>query len=1749
MRKLYFLFFCLMTILSVDVNAAGKKKVHTIGDSTMANYATDGSTDKRGWAQMLQQFFNTDNVTVNNRGKSGASSKSFYKESAYWPTMIKGGSDEMQEGDFLIIQFAHNDEKSNGTDGDEENALGGTQVDYRGTTPYGTFKDYLRKYINEAKAMGVKPVLCGAICRKYFSGNTIRRNGRHDLGDSFNKIVDGKVTTGNKIAADDHTMDYVWQMQQVATEYDDVPFIDLTTLTANLYVSYGEAYCTTSLFCKDDSTHPAALGATLIARAFAQQLKAQAENEKDEKKKAILQELAADVIVSNEISFNPVSGDLGETYIGMNATKEYNVSAFGLAAETGTFTFKTSEGFEVSLDKKNWSNNVETSYSGSSLISTIYVRAKVTEAGKKTGTLTVSDGTNTKTLELSVSGISLSGGEETTCVWSLNGNGTSATSAMLTGSDVTVSGMDLQGNTVTPTAGSTTGKMAYFNITGGTWPAGEIDEVSTRYIQFQATVPAGKEFNLDKISMNVCGWGGNSVCFHAYYATKEDFSDQVLIGEQLKMTNKNSVAISADAVKKLEEGESVYIRIYPWLSTSSAATGKYIALSDVTIHGMISEAGGEEITIEGAEINNPFVDGKTDEFTYNKKEMDLCMTTPTISFGKNVGYSKTRSMGGYVANLVINKSGASLATSASDDNAVIITMRPADGFTFIPTNVSFGASRVGTSGGSLTVDASVEDNKVTLKDTWAPGSYQTDPYYNEFSETVDGLAATTDKPLVLRISLLGLGNNKEIAFHDIKVTGTLTGKMSTAKRYPLTVNVTPEEAGTVTLTPQMADYKEGSSVTLSAKRNFGYKFKEWQDAEGKIVSTDAETTITMDAEKTMTAVFDAIPVYTISTSCTNDADRPLGSITLTPDDHAGKYEAGTEVTAVANESKILKFMQWTDSFENAGTTATRKVTVNSDMTLVANYEVQDFIAVFDDSTVGDTYAYETTATYPFNADLTWDDARNAKASIVSVEDGKLLYTQNGGTPVVRNRNGVVIAGIAGLYQNGYATDDIAWQYQFSTKGFTSASIVADMAAKNAATKKWKTQYSVDGKNFTDIEGAEWEATANAINPVNVTLPAEAIGQELVYVRFTGVKGSETFNTSYAFDKQFNGMKYADHSESGFGNMYVLGEAEVVADTEAPIVTSTIPANNATGVSATGSITISFNERIQYSGIIGATPMLDGKAIAPVWNSRSVSFPYVALEYGKTYKFTLPAGYVADKSGNKADGVELTFTVMDRVKPQARTFNAIVDASLSEDKIAATADMPAQYKTIQAAINDAPEVNEKPYLIYIKEGYYKDSNTTFGDSYGTIVVNSEETRIAGGVSEYDKCYIINVNKPNIHLIGQDVDKVIIASDRLDGKLGDGTKRPWYHINAGATLEVQAKGTDFFMENITLDNENWTKLKLEGPQALSANVSADRAVFNNCNIRSYQDTYYNGGDYNRTFINNSTIEGAVDFIYGSSDIWFEGCTLNINRSQGGWIVAPNHSEAVRWGYVFNNTKVTTTYASDPSTYKIYFGRPWHNAPKTVFLHTQMELTPYDGYWYPTMGGLPSLWAVYDIWDRNGNKLSETSISKYYYGKKEDGTYVEGEAKNYLTAEEVAEYTISNVMAGDKTSAPTGYWNPLPVVEKTAKPVLAQAGGVVTWQKDEYAICYVVTVNGKPVAFPTETSYAANNGDVITVQSVNEYGALSEMSEAITVDNTADGITEIHSGAMQNANGRYNIAGQRINKYGHNGIFIENGKKFVK
>ena len=1685
----------LMSLMVLLCSAGSAKKVHTLGDSTMAPY-DESATVTRGWGMYFGNFL-TNGWTSVNYAKGGRDSRGGYNE------LWQNAKNNVEAGDYVIIQFAHNDEKIGGMDRDEVYNYYISQgmtteaaaLDTRGTTPSTTYKQWLGKIVDEVVAKGATPVLVGPVCRSYFSSDgKIRRNGRHDLGDSFSKLTTTGITTGNSVPASDHLMDYPYHMQQLAVE-KGIAYIDLTTATKDLYESYGDAKCHEQLFDGDGSTHFNTTGALLVARLCAQLLKEQ-------------NILADDIVVPTDLSVSPAMADLGDGYKGQTAVKELTLNGFGLEPADGTISITATEGITLSTDKANWNNTLAIDYKNGTLVQNFYARVILTNAGTFSGTITVSSGGKTVEVPLTVNIIELGGGNPFTVTWPLTANDDATVTGDAVAGNVTLSKLTKYGNN------ADYGLLAY--VEGG-WTAAEDDDPE-RYVCLSVKAPEGRTLDINQISMKVGARGGNGMKCHVYYST-DGFKTRSTIWAPTSMTSNTMNDVEAQPVVSLDEGEELQIRVYPWYTGN--ATGKYICISDVSVGGQSKDLGGLNLT---GSITYKLDKGgveQGDDGVMEPTEMSAGFAGKKFTAGSSLTMNGTITYTGAnnektVMTKIYNGTGSSFPSAATDANTLTLTLTPEDGYYFMPTAVSFEGARFGTDGGTLTVSVETGDKKEELCAAAPVNRSDKNLDIARFNYQLTNLMATADAPLKLNFSFIGLGNTKSMGLANLVINGTLTGAASQTVKYALNTMVVPALAGTITRDPDLSTYKEGSEVTLTAVRNFGYRFKEWQDASGATVSTTAETTITMDGEKTMKAVFEQVPVYTVTTRVTNDADRPLGSVTLTPDEHQGRYEAGTEITAVAKESKILKFMQWTDENENAGTTASRKVTVNSDMELVAHYEVQDFVAVFDASKV-QSYAYTTTAVYPFAADVTWDEQRHATAAVVKVGDGSLAYTKDGGTPVVRNREGVVLSGINGLYQNGYRTTDIAFQYQFSTKGFTDVRMEGVMAAKNMASKNWKALYSTDGVNFTQIDGAQWEMTANVSHDVSISLPAAANGQEQVYVRITG-DGDDMLSTAYPFDQQFDGLDYCSHSESGVGNLYVLGTAEVEADNEAPVVTGTLPANQATGISATGRITISYNERIQNAGS-NEPATLNGEPLSPQWSSRSVSFDYFNLTYGETYTFQLPDGYVEDRSGNKGGAVTLVFTVMERQQPVARTFDAIVDGSLTVD-VAATDVLPAQYRRIQDAIDAVPTSNDRPWLIFIKEGYYNDPNTSFNGGYGFRYTNPSDAndntteQISGGQTQYDECRLIHVNKPNIHLIGQATDKVTIAGDRLDGACADRT-RPWYHVNAGATMEIQAGAKDFYMENVTVDNENWTKKQMAGPQALAMNISADRTVINNCNVRSYQDTYYSSGTHNRQLWHKSTIEGAVDFIYGDGDVYFESCRLNINREKGGYIVAPSHVAAnTRWGYVFNNTTITTDYAGDPSTYQIYFGRPWHNQPITVFLHTQCEVGTYDGYWYETMGGLPALWAVYDIWDKNGNKMSETSRSEYWMWNEGKTEKITGMAKNFLTDEEAATYTIANVFAGDKTSnAETGVWNPLPIIEKTAAPVPVAGDGEVSWEAVPYAICYVVTVNGKVVAFPTANSIQnLKTGDVVTVQAVNEHGALSDMSQSVTVS-TATGITTLN------------------------------------
>ncbi len=595
MTKATFLVSALTALLlSMPCDAA--KKVHTIGDSTMADQPETGA--KRGWGQMFQQFF-TNGLEVNNRGKSGSSSKSFYLESAYWQSVKK----QIQEGDYVIIQFGHNDEKNGGADGDTVkayynhigDAAKAASVDYRGTTASGTFKMYLRKYVEETRALGATPIIASPICRRYFSGNTIRRNGQHDLGDSFT-LCDGKTySEGNGVPESDNTHDYAYHSRMVAEEMN-VPFIDLTTLTKDLYLQYGDAKSAEILFTPDDGTHPSAIGSTLVARLCAQQLQ----------KLGILTEY---INLTSDLSINPSTVDLGKAYKGQVVTKEFQVNGFDLQPTDGTVTVTGSDNLLLSLDGTTFSKSISVNYEGGNMTTTFTARYEFVENGKIEETMTIVCGD--KTINVPVTGecVVLSGGVETMVYWRLEKDNEATITGPVTSLGQSFSEMYIQRYS-NPNKATTWPEWTGFDagrktqrclIEGDAWPAGEIDEVSTRYIEFAVTPAKGTQLNVDSISLFLCGCGGNGMRSKVYYSKEENFANPVNVIEYTSMKANDMMYLAWRPVMTLAEGETLRVRVYPWYN--GAATGKTICLSDVTIHGFAEDSSTGITSITNSEVS------------------------------------------------------------------------------------------------------------------------------------------------------------------------------------------------------------------------------------------------------------------------------------------------------------------------------------------------------------------------------------------------------------------------------------------------------------------------------------------------------------------------------------------------------------------------------------------------------------------------------------------------------------------------------------------------------------------------------------------------------------------------------------------------------------------------------------------------------------------------------------------------------------------------------------------------------------------------------------------------------------------------------------------------------------------------------------------------------------------------------------------------------------------------------------------
>jgi len=242
-RTILLLLFCL--IFQINVQAKHKPTVFIIGDSTVKNGKGDGASGLWGWGDPIAQYFDTTKVVVKNHALGGTSSRTFQSK-GLWKAVL----DQLQKGDFVLMQFGHNDGSAINDDSRARGTIKGVgeeteEIDNILTKEHEivhSYGWYLRKMVRETKSNGAIPIIVTPIPRNDWENGKVKR-------------------TSESYPA--------WAMEVACQE--KIMFIDLNKRIAEKYEEMGQE--SVKDFFPGDHTHTNQAGAKLNAETVVQAIR------------------------------------------------------------------------------------------------------------------------------------------------------------------------------------------------------------------------------------------------------------------------------------------------------------------------------------------------------------------------------------------------------------------------------------------------------------------------------------------------------------------------------------------------------------------------------------------------------------------------------------------------------------------------------------------------------------------------------------------------------------------------------------------------------------------------------------------------------------------------------------------------------------------------------------------------------------------------------------------------------------------------------------------------------------------------------------------------------------------------------------------------------------------------------------------------------------------------------------------------------------------------------------------------------------------------------------------------------------------------------------------------------------------------------------------------------------------------------------------------------------------------------------
>lgn len=993
--------------------------------------------------------------------------------------------------------------------------------------------------------------------------------------------------------------------------------------------------------------------------------------------------------------------------------------------------------------------------------------------------------------------------------------------------------------------------------------------------------------------------------------------------------------------------------------------------------------------------------------------------------------------------------------------AVEWTVKPSKGLTFTPTSISTYVNRFGTDAeNGVTVTAklsdgtsvdlgnftALRDNKTTADDKYSKNENLTNHIVIQL--TAEQQAQLTSAEGFTLSCTVGVGSTKQQGFADVHINGLLNGTVQQVEQYTLSAAVSTVGAGTVKVSPAGTVFDAETSITVIATKNFGYKFVNWTDANNQVVSTDEAYTFSISANTALKANFEKINTYALNYKVEGGAKDYMISASPVPTVVEGKnmYEEGTEVTLTASSNDILTFTNWNDG----ETGAERKINMNADQSFTAAYSAKDFIAGWD---------FYKSAREGRTADFAAED-NDVDQLILRDADGN-TYTwldKSNSAGGYEGKN----AAVNWTSKKTKPLGETYWQTKVNATAFTDIKVKSSMLYNYNAYETYNVEYSLNGTDWTKV-GAIKMPGAKAWTDGEFTLPSDANNKAEVYIRWIADKTSSIKGAT------------GDNDGISITNIYITGTAQLVNDSKAPVLVSTIPAEGATNASANGKIVLTFDEKVKLTDNAAAT--LGTQKIEGAVSGKTITFAYKGLNYATAYTFTLAAGSVADLTDNATDqAIVLNFTT--KTKPAVT--KALYDFIVPTD---------GDFKTALDAAAKRTDTSKR-FRIFIKQGDYK-------------IPADEKSKVTGSDGKSYANPTTYMNTPNVSIIGEGMDNTSLTNTVPNSGQSANVLEG---IGKGDVLCLQKGATNTYFQDLKM----YSSMGDAKGRDIVLNDQSNKTICKNVSLWAYQDTYVSNNQNGKFYFEDGILRGRTDYLCGKGDVYYNNVELWICE-KGGYLAVP--SQPKKYGYIFKDCTIKDATAAKDLNGNYALGRPWgKGTPIALYIDTKMEAIPSAAGWNEMSGGYPKRFAEYNSYTSTGSVVDLKDRKKVYdaYDSKDGDNYVnrrnETAGDPILAAEEAAFYTVENIMGQDDD------WDPTAATEQASAPTNVKLNGTtLAWDNNDYALLWAVCKNGKVVDFTITPSYIVDDASATwSVRAANEMGGLSEA----TVVGQGTGIRNITS-----------------------------------